>query len=105
MPRQNHRPTARDIAVARSLRSLFEHSIPKDFFSDDPSQIVYGDPQIVNAYDFCMMIQEQTKCTFRAASKAAARVVPELFDGYWSDLVKRRRAEREAREQGQIIGA
>lgn len=88
------KPTAaRNIEAARSLRRIFENVIPKAFFSDDPKETVYGDPQVITAYDFCKMIEEQAGCTFRAASKAAVKVVPELFADYWQEVAKKHDAE------------
>lgn len=69
---------------ARLLRKLFEKNIPKT--ESDYENFPHFR---LTAYDAALMVQEQTKCTFKEACEALGREIPELFADYWDELLMR----------------
>ena len=62
--------------AAKSLRLIFESMIAKDW-DDYPGEL--------SAYQFALLVKEQTACTFREAARATSKVCPELMANYWEE--------------------
>lgn len=71
------------LSVAKSLRIALDGMIAKTW---DDYHAERNGGTFLNGYQFAKLVQEQVDCSFRAATVAMGRVVPELFADYWATL-------------------
>jgi hypothetical protein len=64
------------LAVARTMRSVFASRIPTDPCQRD----------VISAYGFAKLVEEQTKAPFEMCSRAVAEIIPEVFADFWETV-------------------
>jgi uncharacterized glyoxalase superfamily protein PhnB len=73
------RPAKKDaVTMARTFRIMFERELPRNPF----------ERAAMTAYQFALLVQDQTKGSFEEAMDATAKIAPELFAEYWTDFQK-----------------
>lgn len=91
MKTSNKRRRITPLAAARALRIGLEDQIAKTWADHDvqyEEAVKYpnGWGKFTNSWRFGQLIKEQADCTFREASRAMEKAVPELFADYWAAL-------------------
>lgn len=81
MAQTKTRPTPEQAAAF--VRSRFDSSIAKTI----EEETSWGRNEKLFAYEAAKLVEEQAGCNFRTASDVVEKIIPELFAGYWDDLV------------------